>query len=469
LLIGTQVAFVAADTGYLTGMSATTAVGSAMTMGFPLGALGLALAAWCRGDEGQVARHASLRSALATPAFCALVSITALVWDHFDRVPGLAVLLATLTLLLLTCRLVLLFRENLDLVEVKHGEANTDALTGLGNRRALLSAVEPATAPGAQPGVLALFDLNGFKGYNDTFGHPAGDALLQRLGQRLNVAASALGGQAYRPGGDEFCVLFPRDGRDPDDLAQQASEGLREQGQGFSIDASWGTAVLDAASSSSEALGIADRAMYERKATGRAGGAQQTVDALLAVAGECYPDLGDHVRGVADTAEEIARHLALALQDVKSVRLGAQLHDIGKIAIPSRIINKPGPLDEQEWGFVRRHTIIGERILLAASDLRCVAPIVRSSHERWDGAGYPDQLAGDQIPIGARIVAACDAFDAMISDRPYSAPMTSGEALAEIQRCSGTQFDPAVVLALGAVMTARRTVLERTAQVPAIV
>jgi HD-GYP domain-containing protein (c-di-GMP phosphodiesterase class II) len=123
----------------------------------------------------------------------------------------------------------------------------------------------------------------------------------------------------------------------------------------------------------------------------------------------------------------------------------AELHDVGKMAVPDEILNKPGPLDRVEMGFIRQHTIVGERILAAAPSLSPVARIVRASHERWDGSGYPDGLKRDQIPLGARIVAACDAYYAMTSDRPYQAAVPESAALAELRRCAGTHFDPAVV------------------------
>jgi HD-GYP domain-containing protein (c-di-GMP phosphodiesterase class II) len=118
---------------------------------------------------------------------------------------------------------------------------------------------------------------------------------------------------------------------------------------------------------------------------------------------------------------------------------------VGKVAVPDAILNKPASLDEEEWGFMRRHTILGERILSAAPALREVAALVRASHERYDGDGYPDKLVGDEIPMGARIVAVCDAFDAMTSDRPYRSAQTVEMAAAELRRCSGSQFDPVVV------------------------
>jgi HD-GYP domain-containing protein (c-di-GMP phosphodiesterase class II) len=133
----------------------------------------------------------------------------------------------------------------------------------------------------------------------------------------------------------------------------------------------------------------------------------------------------------------------------------ASLHDVGKAAIPDEVLKKPEPLGAEEWQFMRRHTLIGERILSAAPALAQAAALVRSSHERFDGKGYPDGLAGEDIPLGARVIAACDAFDAMICGRPYRAPMSIEVALAELRRAAGTQFDPTVVDAFCAVVAER--------------
>jgi HD-GYP domain-containing protein (c-di-GMP phosphodiesterase class II) len=130
---------------------------------------------------------------------------------------------------------------------------------------------------------------------------------------------------------------------------------------------------------------------------------------------------------------------------VEQVGHAAQLHDVGKIAIPDAILNKPGPLDEDEWRFMRRHTIIGERIVSGAPALSEAARLIRASHERFDGDGYPDGLRGEEIPIGSRVIAVCDAFDAMIADRPYRASLSPAAAMRELERCSGSQFDPVVV------------------------
>ena len=138
----------------------------------------------------------------------------------------------------------------------------------------------------------------------------------------------------------------------------------------------------------------------------------------------------------------------------------ASLHPVRKGTIPTENPGQPGPLTEEEWSYVRRHTLIGDRILAAAPALVPAARLVRSSHERLDGRGYPDGLAGDQIPLGARIIAACDAFDAMRSDRPYRSAMSTEGALSELQSCAGTQFDPAVVDALAAAVGGERRDVE---------
>jgi two-component system, cell cycle response regulator len=148
---------------------------------------------------------------------------------------------------------------------------------------------------------------------------------------------------------------------------------------------------------------------------------------------------------VADMVDAVGRRLRLSEDELLEVRRAAALHDIGKVAIPDAILHAPRALDNDEWQYMRQHTIIGERIINAAPALTRVAAIVRASHERWDGHGYPDALVGEAIPLGARIVAVADAFDAMTSPRPYSRPRAAEAALKELESCAGTQFDPAVV------------------------
>jgi len=340
--------------------------------------------------------------------------------------------------------------ENARLLKGSRVEAVTDALTGL-RRRALTADLESqsGSSTAARPVTLALFDLDGFKLYNDTFGHPAGDALLARMAGRLEEAVDGLG-TAYRMGGDEFCVLASSGASDDAGLLASAARALSETGEAFDIGCSYGTALIPAEAGSPEgALRLADQRMYENKA-GSFSASRQSTDVLLKVLSERTPGLSDHLSGVARMAETTAGRLGLPEHEVKRIRLAAELHDVGKVAIPTEILNKPAQLDDHEFAFIRRHTEIGERIVLAAPSLAHTAELVRSSHEWHDGRGYPDALSGDEIPLGASIIGVCDAFEAMIAGRPYRTARTADEALAELRRCSGAQFRPEVVLAFAA-------------------
>jgi two-component system cell cycle response regulator len=308
-----------------------------------------------------------------------------------------------------------------------------------------MEALDEALA-GSAPVALVLFDLDGFKQYNDSFGHQAGDALLRRLGERLVERFHGIAG-TYRMGGDEFCVLASVAGGDAGMVAAAGADALSETGEGFTIGCSYGIALGPSeVSSAEEALRLADKRMYERKALRRgASTTRQATDVLLQVLAEQSTGLAEHVSEVGNLAASIAERLGMTEFEVRQVHLAAQLHDVGKSAIPASILDKPSRLDDEEWQFIRRHTVIGERIVQAAPSLSHAAHLIRSSHERVDGAGYPDGLAGESIPLGSRIIAVCDAFDAMIAERPYRAGIGVSAALAELRRCAGMQFDARVV------------------------
>jgi HD-GYP domain-containing protein (c-di-GMP phosphodiesterase class II) len=164
-----------------------------------------------------------------------------------------------------------------------------------------------------------------------------------------------------------------------------------------------------------------------------------------------------HALSISDLARRVGRVLGLDAAALRDVEHGAVLHDIGKIGIPSELLRKRGPLDSEEREHMREHPEIGARILEPVERLRQLAPLVRFSHEWWDGSGYPDGLAGEGIPLGARIISVCDAFDAMVSDRPYRGGRSTAEALEELRRHAGTQFDPAVVEAFEQAVRDHRT------------
>jgi diguanylate cyclase (GGDEF)-like protein/PAS domain S-box-containing protein len=337
-----------------------------------------------------------------------------------------------------------------------------DALTGLPNRRKLMQDLEGRLSHrDAEPTLLIVFDLDGFKAYNDAYGHPAGDALLERLGERLQAAVFGRG-DAYRMGGDEFCVLATLRADGQDALAAAGSAALTEHGEGFEITASYGAAAIPLeAASASEALGIADQRMYARKGRKRTSAGRQATDALLKALAERNPGLGDHLDDVTDLCEAVGRELGLSDEAMTPLLQAAALHDVGKVAIPDAILDKPGPLDETEWEFMRKHTLIGERILAEAPALAEAAKVVRSSHERHDGTGYPDGLAGSEIPLAARIVSVCDSYSAMTSNRPYRTAMSPELALSELHNCSGTQFDPAVIKAFVNAISSSRAAQHR--------
>jgi diguanylate cyclase (GGDEF)-like protein/putative nucleotidyltransferase with HDIG domain len=321
-----------------------------------------------------------------------------------------------------------------------------DPLTGLANRRQLSDDLRDAAlnATTQQPVRLLLFDLDGFKNYNDTFGHHEGDLLLGRLATTLREAVAPFG-VAYRLGGDEFCALVWLADEDGE-LEGSLQKSLSSHGEGFSISASAGSVLLPAETSDPDiAMQWADARMYENKQSERLSAGQQSRNVALRLLAAREPGVYEHSARVAALARTIAEELGFSAHDLSTLTRAAELHDIGKVAIPFSILEKPGPLNEEEWRLMRRHPIIGANILNAAPSLAPVAEIVHAAHERFDGTGYPEGMSAQAIPLASRIVFVCDAFDAMTSDRPYREAMSEAEALAEIIAAAGTQFDPKVV------------------------
>ena len=229
-------------------------------------------------------------------------------------------------------------------------------------------------------------------------------------------------------------------------ILEAGRDALTEQGEGFRVSASAGGVLLSAeVTAASDALRLADRRMYSEKSARRGLVRAHPHELLLTLLHEREPELTDHHEDVSRLAVAVGRELGLDAEAIDVLRRAAEIHDIGKIAIPEEILRKPAALDEIEWELMRKHTLVGERILSTFPSMRPVARLVRSSHERWDGEGYPDGLAGEEIALGARIICICDAFDAMRTERPYSIGRDLQGALAEIRRNAGGQFDPHLV------------------------
>jgi diguanylate cyclase (GGDEF)-like protein len=326
-------------------------------------------------------------------------------------------------------------------------QAMTDPLTHLGNRRRLtadLSRVFSADA-NVGPSLLLLFDLDGFKDYNDTFGHLAGDELLARLGARLQQAV-ADPGSAYRLGGDEFCAHVILGNADCETLIARAVAALSETGPDYSIRASFGVVLLpQEAEDPSRALRLADERMYADK-RGRSNAARsQATEVLTRTIRARQPELDEHSNHVAKLTVMVARRLGMSGEALDEVARAAELHDLGKVVLPDAVLDESALLSHSEWDFIRAHTIHGAQILEGAPALRSVARLVRASHERWDGSGCPDGLQGDEIPLGARIINVCDAYAAMTSECAYRRAVPHEVACWELGCGAGEQFDPAVV------------------------
>src|SRR3954452_6822119 len=311
-------------------------------------------------------------------------------------------------------------------------------------RRALDDAVAGLDAGRAV--LLLALDLDDFRRYNAEYGYDAGDAILARVADRLADAR----GDSFALGADAFALLV--DGT-PAELwlrAAAALWSLDPGGDGVELRCSFGAAVLtEPDADTSAALAIAEDRLADQRNRAPSLAARYG-ELILTILGAQQPQTSEHAFDVAALAAGVAARLGVDPIDRGLVRRAAELHDVGKIAIDPAIVNKPGALDDDEWAQMRLHTVIGDDLLLAARPVRAVAPLVRASHERWDGGGYPDGLAGTDIPLAARIVAGCDAYDAMTTDRCYRRGMSAADARAELERCSGTQFDPTVVAALTA-------------------
>ena len=351
--------------------------------------------------------------------------------------------------------------------------ALTDPLTSLGNHRNFHDRLERELRHAHErrlPLSLCLIDVDDFKRINDRFGHPAGDRVLSQLATRLRQT-----GEAFRLGGGEFALLLP--GSDESAALAAASSvvdriGALKLEQVGTVTVSVGVATSPQhAAERDELIRLADSALYwakeygknqvrayrpdvielaelKRLASGPDRAARFRAAASLARAVDARDVYtGSHSQRVADLAARTARRLGLPDEDIELTRLAASLHDLGKLAIPEEILRKPGPLTEPERMVLERHPQIGFR-MLESLGVDPVADWVLHHHERWDGSGYPDGLPGDQIPLGARIIFVADAYDAMTSERVYRRRVAPEHAIAELERCAGSQFDPEIVAAL---------------------
>jgi two-component system, cell cycle response regulator len=329
-------------------------------------------------------------------------------------------------------------------------ELLTDGVTGLPSVDRLYMDLAPFLADRRQPRVeLSLYLLDGLKRYNDAYGRACGDALLTWLGRKLRDAVGD-GGTVYRMRGGEFAVLSPGDEDATTAVKRDALAALVDAGEGFVISASAGEVVVpEEAQTVSEALKLADHRAQAQRDAAHGEAAHQAPDDLIDLA---EPPTSDF--DIAELAVAVAQRLKVPAVQLDEIGAAANLRDIGNMAIPAAVLGRPGALPAEEWQFIRLHTLVGERLLAANFGMEEVARVVRSSHERWDGEGYPDGLRADAIPLGSRIVFVCSAFDDMTSSRAYRPALDPEAALEELQRGAGKQFDPEVVQAFRDELTA---------------
>jgi len=351
-------------------------------------------------------------------------------------------------------------------------EGRTDPLTGclsLRYFRGRLAEEAERARRHRRPLSLVLIDIDDFRDQQRRHGFRVGDDLLVAVGAVLRAGTRSQD-LVCRTGGDEFAVLLAETTTaDAQTCLERMLLELEvlETGPIRGTSVSMGIAAYEGASDApEELLARAARALARARAEGggriavHSDGVEQAVasgeetphrdvvEALAVALLERDRYTGEHSESVVEMAGSVARSLGLSPVEIERVRAAALLHDVGKVAIPDAILHKPAPLDEQEWQLMAQHPVIGERILRVIPGLGSVARIVRHEHESWNGTGYPDGLAREAIPIGSRIILACDAYHAMTTDRPYRAAMSYGEAIEELLRSAGRQFDPRVTQTL---------------------
>jgi diguanylate cyclase (GGDEF)-like protein/putative nucleotidyltransferase with HDIG domain len=336
--------------------------------------------------------------------------------------------------------------------------SRTDHLTDSLNRRGFEERVRAALAEASRSDrslALVLLDLDNFKAVNDLHGHEAGDDLLCWVVEGVKRSVRAMD-TVGRLGGDEFAVLAP-------DVDRAAAEQLADRIRDVlapRVAVTIGIACYPVDGLDPDELQRhADRHLYDQKhgmpARFAAGRRELSWAATLARAVDVrMASPSEHSAHVATYAAGIAERLGWGGADLAYLRVAAMLHDVGKITLPDHILKKPGPLDEAEYAEVKTHSVIGAEFVNRVDGLSLIALWIKHSHEHWDGSGYPDRLAGDQIPLASRILLVADAFDAMTSDRPYRSALSHEPALAELRRNAGRQFDPRCVTAFEEFMAA---------------
>jgi two-component system cell cycle response regulator len=404
---------------------------------------------WAERARAVVLGSGGWRS-MVGPSVFAVLAIALLVYDHYHQRVGEIVFWLTLALVVTVfLRMLETIRRQSDVLLLERVSKLSDQVTGLQTRRKLKGDLRAALATPDDRRVLVMLELDGLQAYNDRFGYEAGNEVLRRFAQGLIDAVAPLGGSAYRSDGSRLAALVPAGGRQLGEIVLAVTASLREQDGDAVVAHCYGdVAIPEEAADAELALQVASQRLAAHKQRQQRSARRQAHAVLKAVLVARSPEMADHLRVVAYRAISLARRLGVGSEEIDDIALAAELQKIGMLAVPEHVQESALPLDEAAVEMLRNHTVEGERIIGAAPGLAPVARLVRSSSERFDGNGAPDGLAGERIPLGARIIAVSVAFSAMTSPRPYRISKSVDEAFGELQSCAGTQFDPRVVEAL---------------------
>ncbi len=328
-----------------------------------------------------------------------------------------------------------------------HYLAYHDQLTGMYNRRSYEEKLKEIDNEDNLPLSIIMCDINGLKLVNDSFGHEAGDLLLNKTTEII-VKASRERDYIFRIGGDEFAILLPLTSAEETLNIVNSIEKMAASEHIYNIELSIACGFdtkTDKKQSFAETIANADNYMYRHKLYARSSIKSKSIDIIMKALFEKSSREAEHSVRVSNICQAIASALKLDFDAINRIKAAGLVHDIGKIGIDEMILNKSTLLDVKEWSEVKKHPEIGWRILSASIDFFELANFVLNHHERWDGLGYPNGISGENIPIEARIIALADAFDAMTNKRSYRNKVTIEQAIEEIKKCSGKQFDPKVV------------------------
>ena len=319
-----------------------------------------------------------------------------------------------------------------------------DQLTGLYNRRFFEEELRRVDTPRNLPLTIAMGDVNGLKLINDSFGHSVGDELLRKVAEAIRMGCRD-DEIVARLGGDEFVIILPRTDQE---MAESIVRRIREYAArskvgSIELSISFGYETKTREDQNiQEIFRHTENRMYRQKLSESSSIRSKTIDVIMNTLFEKNKREMQHSKRVGKLSAEIAAGLELSEEEVGQIRIAGMMHDIGKIGIDETILNKPIKLNAQEWKEIERHSEIGYRILSSVNEFSEIADYILENHENWDGKGYPKGLRHEEISLQARIIAVADAFDAMTGTRSYGKPISVTEAVAEIKRCAGSQFDP---------------------------